>query len=36
MIFIRKNYNIKEKIKVENIKTFWDLVDLVTKKWIQK
>jgi acyl carrier protein len=29
MIFIRKSYNIETQIKVENIKTFWDLVQIV-------
>jgi len=29
MIFIRKNYNIENKIKVSEIKSFWDLVNIV-------
>ncbi|MDQ7023034.1 MAG: AMP-binding protein [Candidatus Gracilibacteria bacterium] len=32
MIFIRKSYNIEKQIKVENIKTFGDLVEIVENK----
>lgn len=37
ILFIKRNYNIKWELKVSNIKTFWDLLNLVIKnikKWI--
>jgi acyl carrier protein len=29
MIFIRKSHNIEKQIKVSEIKTFWDLINIV-------